>query len=86
MTPRSNRPEVRNPVLALPAMARALSLPVEQRAVLCDLLSDLRQEARARAAASLSRNKHMGYAYWAVVAVYAGHLARALRRGAGALA
>lgn len=84
MTARSNLPEVRNPVLALPAMAKVMALPTEQRAVLYDLLSDIRREARVRAAQSLARNKHMVYAYWAVVAVYAGHVARALRRGAGA--
>ena len=37
---RSSRPEVRNPVLALPAVARLLTLQPELRLALADVLRD----------------------------------------------
>lgn len=49
---RSNRAEVRNPILTLPAVARLRALDPETRAILQDLLLELQQDARQRAEAS----------------------------------
>jgi hypothetical protein len=88
MIGRSNRAEVRNPLVALPSF-RALGLlgPAE-RAALRALLLELRADARLGAAECWRRRKPPMAAYWAAVAVYAGHAARALlpprrRRGEG---
>lgn len=76
---RSLRPDVRNPVLVLPALAelRALS-PSAQHAVKA-ILRDLAADARARAQKAWRSNKAPMAAYWKVVAVYATHVIRALR-------
>ena len=76
---RSNRPDVRNPVLALPAFARLRELDEPSRAALRAILTDLRVDARARAEECWRRHKAPMAAYWKAVSVYAGHLARALR-------
>lgn len=75
---RSNRAEVRNPILALPAFqeVKALDLPVRQ--VLRRLILDLRDQMKAKADESLRKHKYMMYAYWKCGGVYAGHIARAL--------
>lgn len=49
---RSNRAEIRNPILALPAMARLRALDPSARLALQELLLDLQQDARSRAEAS----------------------------------
>ena len=76
---RSARPEVRNPVLSLPAFKalRALDPPV--RALLIALLRDLQRDARARAQQNWARHKPPVAAYWAAIGVWAGHAAKALR-------
>lgn len=79
MSERSNRPDVRNPVLALPAAARLRELDADSRAALRAVLLDLRADARERAETCWRRHKAPMTAYWKAVAVYAGHLARALR-------
>ena len=79
MTDRSNRREVRNPVLSLPAAHRLMNLPPETRAVLADILRDLAADARNRAQASWSKNKGPMAAYWKAVGAYAGHLRRVVR-------
>lgn len=82
MLTRSNRPEVRNPVLALPAVERLRSLPPESREALRAVLLDLRREAFDKKEAAKGRHKMWTATYWHVVAVYALHIARALRQGA----
>lgn len=79
MRDRSAAREVRNPVLALPGARALAALPAEQRAALRALLLDLRADANARAAKSWRTCKAPMAAYWKAVAVYAGHIARALR-------
>lgn len=79
MKGRSTQAHVRNPVLALPAMAALRRLDPVTRALLRRLLLDLQADARARAEVSWQRRKPPMAAYWAAVAVYAGHIARALR-------
>ena len=77
---RSNRPEVRNPVLALNAVRRLQELEDVPRAALGALLAELSIEARDKAEACWRRNKGPMAAYWKAVAVYAKQTARAIRR------
>ncbi len=78
MSERSNRAEVRNPVLGLPSARLLRSMPGETRLLLAVLLPDLSRDSRGRANASWDSRKAFVAAYWATVAVYAGHVARAL--------
>lgn len=77
-TPRSDRPEVRNPLVLLPAAQRMNDLPEASRAALRALLLDLRDDARARAKKAWFTHKAPLAVYWKVVSVYAYHLARLL--------
>lgn len=79
MAERSNRREVRNPVLALPAIRRLQELPPDAREAVRDLLADLVIDARGRAQASWVKNKGPMAAYWKAVGAYAHHIKRALR-------
>lgn len=76
---RSLRTDVRNPVLALPAIATLQLLPAESRAALRLVLKDLAADCRARAEKCWRQHKAPMAAYWKATAVYAGHLGRALR-------
>jgi len=76
---RSARPEVRTPILALPAARAIGELPPEPRALLRRLLLDLSAAAREKAEESRRRRKYVMYSYWMVCAVYARHIAGALR-------
>ena len=58
---------------------RFADLPPNARDALARALVDLRRDARERAELQWRRNKAPMAFYWRVVAVYAGHLARALR-------
>jgi len=78
MTERSNRPEVRNPVLRLDAARRLKNMNAEAKCELRQVLLDLRAEAKLEGDRAWRRSKYMMAAYWKVVAVYAGHIARAL--------
>jgi len=78
MDHRSRRAEVRNPVLGLPAARLLLAMPIACRLPLAILLRDLARDARARAGIDWDRRKAFIAAYWAAVAVYAGHISRAL--------
>jgi hypothetical protein len=77
---RANRPDVRNPVLALPAAAQIQALPPEAREALRAVLLDLSRDARGRASESWRRHKAPMAAYWKAVAVYARHCAAAARQ------
>jgi hypothetical protein len=79
MPDRSSRPDVRNPVLALPSAAALADLPPDARAALRAVLLDIRADSRARADDSWRRSKAPMAAYWKAVSVYAGHIARTLR-------
>lgn len=79
VTARSNKPEVRNPLLALPTAARAADMPAAARAWLLVFLQDVRRDAQQRATKSWQSHKAPQALYWKVVAVYAGHMARVLR-------
>lgn len=66
-------------MLQLPALKGILALEPDTRAALRALILDLRRDARSRAETNWNRRKAFIAAYWATVAVYAGHLARAMR-------
>lgn len=78
MTARSSRLEIRNPLLALPAAAALRTMP--ESALLAPLLLEMQQDARQRAEKSWQTHKAPMALYWKAVGVYAGHLARVLRR------
>lgn len=83
MSVRSLRREVRNPILALPAIRRLQMMPADTREALTALLGELSQDAAMKADHAWRRHKAPMAAYWKAVAVYARHTARALRsRGA----
>jgi hypothetical protein len=76
---RSNRPDVRNPVLGLRAAARLAAMPAPVRELLAEILLELAGDARRRANEAWKRHKAPMACYWKAVAVYARHLARAVR-------
>lgn len=80
MAARDRLPEVRNPVLALPASVRLMALPTDSRAALSAVLLDLRDDARIRAEQCWRKHKAPMAVYWKCVGVYSNHLARALAR------
>lgn len=86
VVPRAARPEVRNPVLALPCAADVAAMPPEARRWLLQFLQEVRNEARDRAAESLRRHKAPLYLYWKVIQVWSGHMAKVLRSAAPAVA
>jgi hypothetical protein len=76
---RSSQPEVRNPILGLPAAVRIKKLPQPVREALSDLLKELAVDAQVRADKCWRSHKAPMAAYWKAVAVYARHIARAVR-------
>ncbi|KQS76841.1 hypothetical protein ASG25_15590 [Rhizobium sp. Leaf384] len=76
MSDRSNRREVRNPVLSLPSVKRLDELPPETRELVADILGDLVKDARSRAQQSWIKNKGPMAAYWKAVGAYAHHFRR----------
>lgn len=76
---RSSVAEVRNPVLGLPGFAVLESLPPESKHALRVVLLDIRAHARQKAEQSWRANKAPMAAYWKVVSVWAGHIARTVR-------
>ncbi|MBY5750762.1 DUF4639 domain-containing protein [Rhizobium leguminosarum] len=81
---RSNRREVRNPVLSLPAVKRLDELSPEAREIVGDILGDLVADARNRAQQSWLKNKGPMAAYWKAVGAYAHHFRRVIRQKGGA--
>lgn len=75
---RSNRREVRNPLLALPGVLKLQRLPPPVREALRDVLREIALDARQRAQQCWKTHKAPMAAYWKAVSVYAGHLARVL--------
>ena len=80
MSQRSSRAEVRNPILMLPGVGRLLSLPLPVRQALAALLDEIAADARERANKCWFKHKAPMAAYWKAVAVYARHIARAVRK------
>lgn len=77
---RSSRAEVRNPLMALPSVSLLDELSDDAREALRAILLNIRDDARVRAETCWRRHKAPMALYWKVVAVYAGHIARLLRR------
>lgn len=81
MVARSNRATVRNPILALPDAVAALeTLDPAQREALRLVLLAIRADAHDRAEKCWRKHKAPMAAYWKAAGVYAGHIARALRK------
>lgn len=76
---RSSRPDVRNPMLALPAARAIAELPPESRLALRILLLDLSRDARRRAEYSWRSSKAPMAVYWKAIAVYARYIAALLK-------
>lgn len=76
---RSQRREVRNPVLGLPAARLLQAQSPEIRAVLRQLFLELSADCRARAQASWLKNKGPMAAYWKACGAYCTHISRVLR-------
>ena len=76
---RSSRPEVRNPLLAIPAMQELYALDAESRAAIRAVLLNIRLYAQDRAEHCWRKGKPPMAAYWKTIAVFAGHIARAIR-------
>lgn len=79
---RSTQPDVRNPLLALPATQQLCALPLDARLALRSLLRDISADARQRAEKCWRTHKAPMAAYWKAVAVYANHTSRLLGRTA----
>ncbi|MGH6805445.1 MAG: hypothetical protein ACREEJ_01105 [Ensifer adhaerens] len=75
---RSQRPEVRNPILALPCAATVAALPQDSRLALRAVLNDIADDAARRAQESWRRHKGPMAVYWKAIAVYSRHIARAI--------
>lgn len=76
---RSNRPDVRNPLLKLPSAEDIAALPPDARAALRKLALDASRAWRAAADECWRRHKAPMAAYWKAWAVNARHLARLCR-------
>lgn len=79
MKARSLRPEIRNPLLALPELQQFLDLSPEVRLAACALLVAIRDLCRANAEKSWRKSKAPMAFYWKVTGVYVEHLRRAIR-------
>lgn len=76
---RSSRPEVRNPLLGLPAAQRAQEMPPEAREWLIAFLGEIRTASQLKAAHAWRKHKPPLAVYWKVVATMVGHIAKVLR-------
>ncbi|MRD49687.1 hypothetical protein GHT07_20650 [Caenimonas koreensis DSM 17982] len=81
-TDRSAREDVRNPVLALPAVARLRDLPAPARATLAEALRAFQAECARLAQRDWAERRCASAALHKAAAVYAGHIRRAMIRPA----
>ncbi len=79
MISRSNRAEVRNPVLALPSAKRIADVSPEARQLLAELLGDIAKISASNAQKCWRIHKAPMALYWKVVGVWARHLRLAVR-------
>lgn len=77
---RSNAVDVRNPLMALPAVADLQALPVESQRALRKVLKAISADSRDRAEKCWRTHKAPMAAYWKAVAVYANHTSRVLAK------
>lgn len=80
MVDRSNRPEVRNPVLALPEAQRLAELCPHCREIVRDVHRGIARVGRERANRAWDQNKGPMAVYWKCVNAWFGHIARAIGR------
>ena len=73
---RSNRPDVRNPLMKLPSAKDIAALPPEARAALRSLALEASKAWRALGDECWKRHKPPMAAYWRAWSVNARHLAR----------
>lgn len=79
MLDRSRRREVRNPMLAMPAVRAALAeMTPDDRARWRRILLAIRDDARERAEKSWKTHKPPMAVYWKTIGVVCNHLARVL--------
>jgi len=76
---RSTKPDVRNPLVHLPAAQAVADLPPEARAALKRLLRELSADCRARATKAWVSHKAPMAAYWKAQATYANHAQRLIK-------
>ena len=77
---RSARADVRNPVLGLQSAQALQELGNDARQALRAVLLDISADARKRAELSWRTRKPPMAAYWACIAVWAKHIARAINK------
>jgi hypothetical protein len=65
--------------LALPSIVKLKALPPDAREAICDILGELATDSRAKAEKCWRSHKAPMAAYWKAVAVYAGHVRRAVK-------
>lgn len=80
--PRSSRVEVRNPIMGLAAFERMGDLPLEARTLLIELLTEMRNESRAKAELCWRTHKAPMAVYYKATAVHLNHIQRALKKSA----
>lgn len=78
MTARSNRADVRNPMLMLPEVQAIAELPADSQAALRKALQAISEACRARGNEAWRKHKPPMAAYWKANAVNARHLALAI--------
>jgi len=74
-----------NPLLKLPSARALMARPKAERALLEQLMRELRAQADAEAERSWKKRKGPIAAYWRGVATYARHVAHALSKGVALL-
>jgi hypothetical protein len=79
LTPRSNLPHVRNPLVLLPAFRILQAQKPFVRLVVRNLMLEISADSLKRAELCWRRKKAPMAAYWKSVSVYAKHAARGLR-------
>lgn len=80
---RSIRPEVMNPLLALPAMGKlraVLERHPEVRGAVLELMAEIRADCATRAERAWVKHKGPVASYWRVTGTIVGHTARAIKR------
>lgn len=68
-----------NPLMSLPAARRLAEIPPEYRALLVDLIAELRHQANQEAEIAWARKKGPMASYWRAVSTYCRHTAHAIR-------
>lgn len=75
---RSERRDVRNPLLALPGFKALQRLPAGVRTQIAAALREMQADCRQRAEKCWRTHKAPMAVYWKAVGVYCGHVARVL--------